>query len=170
MHQQVREYAAHKLVGRHYPSVVEVGGRWINGGVRDLVDCDTYVSLDLYDGDGVDVVADVCDWKPDAPVDLVICCEVIEHAPEPQAVVEACVGMLAPGGTLLLTCAGPDRAPHSGLDGGPVREDEHYRNIKPAEMKRWLADLDADVEYHADRGDLYAFATKAEKPKRRAAK
>lgn len=170
MHQQVREYAAAKLTGRQFGSVVEVGGRWINGGVRDLVDCDSYVSLDLYDGDGVDVVADVCDWKPDAPVDLVICCEVIEHAPDPEGVVAACVAMLAPGGTFLMTCAGPDRAPHSGLDGGEVREDEHYRNIKPAEMKRWLADLDAEVEYHKDRGDLYAFATKAEKPKRRVAK
>lgn len=160
MHEEARSYVARIVTGQPYASVVEVGGRWINGGVKDLIEHKEYTSLDLHEGAGVDVVADVREWKCPAPVDLVVCCEVIEHSEDPQAVVAACLALLAPGGRLVLTCAGPDREPHSGLDGGPVRDEEHYRNIDPADMEKWLDGLDdVEVEYHPNRGDLYATAT-----------
>lgn len=159
MHAEAREYVARTVPGRHYRTVVEVGGRWINGGVRDLISATTYTSLDLHPGGDVDVVADVCEWTPPVPVDLVICCEVIEHAPDARGVVEACVKMLAPGGRVVITCAGPGRAPHSGLDGGQVRADEWYANVEPEDLQSWLAGLDGvEVEHHASRGDLYATA------------
>lgn len=157
MHTEARDYVATVATDRHYPRVVEVGGRWINGGVRDLVDSHTYISLDLHPGGDVDVVIDVRDWRPPAPIDLVICCEVLEHADDAEAVVAACTRMLAPGGRFVMTCAGPGRDPHSGLDGGPVRAGEHYANIEPAEMKGWLDALgDVQVLHYPTRGDLYA--------------
>lgn len=157
MHAEARGYVAGVVAGEAYTAAVEVGGRWINGGVRDLLDCAGYTSLDLHPGPGVDVVTDVCDWTPPAPVDLVVCCEVLEHAPHAEQVVKSCLAMLAPNGRFVMTCAGPDREPHSGLDGGPVQPDEHYANIDPEEMRTWLAELDdVEVEYHPSRGDLYA--------------
>lgn len=158
MHPEARTYVENLVAGRLFPAVVEVGGRWINGGVRDLIAHQSYLSLDLHPGAGVDLVVDVRDWTPPGKVDLVICCEVIEHAEDPRGVVEACAALLVPGGLLILTCAGPHRAPHSGLDGGQVRDGEHYGNIEPDDMAKWLAELDAKVEYHPSRGDLYASA------------
>lgn len=157
MHPEARGYVARIVVGAHYPKVVEVGGRWINGGIRDLVSCESFTSLDLHPGADVDVVTDVRDWTPPAPVDLVICCEVIEHAHDAEGVVAACLAMLAPGGRFVMTCAGPGREPHSALDGGAVRDGEHYANIEPAQMKEWMDQLDeVEVEHHPGRGDLYA--------------
>lgn len=159
MHAEAREYVAGIVTGQHFPKVIEVGGRWINGGVRDLISCETYTSLDLYPGGDVDVVADVRDWAPPEPVDLVICCEVIEHADDAAGVVGACVKMLASGGRVVVTCAGPGRDPHSALDGGQVRPDEHYANVEPDELRSWLDSLgDVQVLHHPSRGDLYATA------------
>lgn len=159
MHTEAREYVARTVGGQHFRTVVEVGGRWINGGVRDLFTATTYTGLDLHPGGDVDVVADVRDWTPPTPVDLVVCCEVIEHADDARGVVEACAKMLAPGGRVVLTCAGPGRAPHSGLDGGPVRPGEFYANVEPDELRNWLAPLaDVEIEHHPSRGDLYATA------------
>lgn len=155
MHAEALAYATGWLANRSYGAVVEVGGRNINGGVRHLFDAGTYISLDLHDGPGVDVVADCRDWKPDQPADLVICLEVLEHAPDPAGVVAACVSYLAPGGRLLVTAAGPGRAPHSGLDGGTVRAGEHYANIDPYELRSWLAGLD-DVQVVQQGPDVYA--------------
>lgn len=157
MHTEARTYVAGVVAGAHFPAVVEVGGRWINGGVRDLVSCETYTSLDLHPGGDVDVVIDVRDWRPPGPVDLVVCCEVIEHAEHAEGVVAACLALLAPGGRFVMTCAGPGRDPHSALDGGTVRPGEHYANIEPAEMKAWLDQLDdVQVLHYPTRGDLYA--------------
>lgn len=156
MHAEAREYVARTVGGQHFGAVVEVGGRWINGGVRDLFTADSYTSLDLHPGGDVDVVADVRDWTPPAPVDLVICCEVLEHAEDAAGVIAACVKMLAPGGQVVITCAGPHREPHSGLDGGAVRPDEYYANVEPDDLRAWLDGLDdIEVEYHQNRGDLY---------------
>lgn len=157
MHAEARGYVARVVTGETYDAAVEVGGRWINGGIRDLLDCRTYTSLDLHPGPGVDVVADVCEWTPPAPVDLVVCCEVLEHAPEAEAVVKSCLAMLAPNGRAIFTCAGPSRPPHSGVDGGPVQAGEHYANIEPDDLSAWLSELvDIEIEHHAARGDLYA--------------
>jgi SAM-dependent methyltransferase len=119
-------------------TVVDVGGRNINGTPRGLFPAAAYTAVDLQDGPGVDVVADCRQWHPPASVDLVVCCEVLEHAPDPRAVVRSCVDYLKPGGRLVLTCAGPGRAPHSGHDGGGVRPGEHYANISPVELRLWL--------------------------------
>ena len=138
-------------------AVVDIGGRDINGSPRRLFPNARYTTVDLYDGPGVDQVGDCRDWAPPEPVDLVIVAEVLEHAPDPAGVVAAAVGYLASGGRLVLTCAGPGRAAHSGHDGGAVRDGEHYANIDPAALLGWLAGLDElAVTYEPGPCDVYA--------------
>lgn len=141
--------------------VVDAGGRDVNGSPRLLFPGSTYLVIDLEDGPGVDVVGDARHWRPEAPVDLVLSVEVLEHAPDPEALLRAAWECLAPGGRLIVTCATDPRAPHSGHDGGPLRPGEHYANVAPEDLKAWLADWDdVEIEVHPDRGDLYACAVK----------
>lgn len=109
-------------------AVVDAGGRDINGSPRHLFPASRYIAVDLYPGPGVDVVADIRDWQPPTVVDVVVCAEVLEHAPDPVGVLAACRRMLRPGGRLLLTAAAPPRLPHSHVDGGAPRPGEHYAN------------------------------------------
>jgi SAM-dependent methyltransferase len=162
LHDAARQYIASVVAGQTYARVVDVGGRDINGGVRELIDAGTYLSVDLEAGPGVDVVADCRFWEPPWKASLVVCAEVLEHAPKPREVVDACIGYLRTGGRLIVTCAGPGRAPHSGHDGGPVTDDEHYANIDPDELEKWLAeDLEAvRVRYNGIAKDVYATGIK----------
>lgn len=142
-------------------SVIDAGGRDVNGSPRLLFPGSTYLVIDLEEGPGVDVVGDARHWRPDAPVDLVLSVEVLEHAPEPAALLRAAWECLVPGGRIIVTCATDPRAPHSGHDGGPLQRDEWYANIAPEDLKGWLADWDdAEMEVHTDRGDLYATAVR----------
>lgn len=110
--------------------VVDVGGRDVNGTVRALFpDAESYTSIDLQPGFAVDVVGDFVEWDPPHPVDTVICCEVLEHAPEWEAIIVHAYDILNPGGLLILTCATDGRAPHSGIHGGALFPGEHYYNI-----------------------------------------
>ena len=159
MHASARNFVGGVVSGRVFGRVVEVGGRDINGGVRDLVACAEYLSIDLESGPAVDAVVDCRDWSPPWPADLVICCEVLEHSPDPAGVLGACAGYLRSGGLLVVTCAGPGRRPHSGHDGGRVRPGEHYANIDPAWMRGALSGMDdVVVEYRAGVCDVYATA------------
>jgi SAM-dependent methyltransferase len=162
VHDAARQYVATVIAGQRYARVVEVGSRDINGSIRELVDAATYVGIDLEPGPGVDVVADCRFWEPPWPASLVVCCEVLEHADDPAAVVKACIGYLKVGGRLVVTCAGPGRVPHSGHDGGPAHDGEHYANIHPADLEKWLAeDLEAvRVEFRAIPCDVYATGIK----------
>lgn len=161
MHTAALNYVRDQIGGRHFGTVIEIGGRDINGGVTDLFTCDRYVSLDLEPGPGVDVVADAKTWRPTLPADLVICCEVLEHEPAQRDLVLAAVDYLKPGGMLLVTAGGPGRAPHSGHDGGPPHPGEPYGNLDPDHLRAWL-DLvgctGVDVVYNARPCDVYGVA------------
>lgn len=162
MHVEAMAFVA-RTAQRFMPvgAVLDVGGRDINGSPRVLFPSSSYLVIDLEDGPGVDVVADARQWRPDLPVDLVLSVEVLEHAPDPAALLEAAWECLVPGGRLIVTCATDPRAPHSGHDGGLLRSGEHYHNIEPEELKGWLDRWDdVEMEVHADRGDLYAVARK----------
>jgi hypothetical protein len=120
-----------------WDSAVEIGSRNINGSVRRLFPDTLYTGLDIVDGDGVDVVTAATDWKPVRQVGCVVCCEVLEHDPSPDLIVGHAASWLELGGHLIVTCAGPGRAPHSAVDGGDVRDGEHYRNVGIDELCWW---------------------------------
>lgn len=162
MHQQ-----AYDWVAAHVPApraggptaVLEIGSLDINGSVRPLFPhAEHYHGLDLVAGDGVDEVADASQWTPPRTYDVVVSAEVLEHAPTWREILTMMWTATAPGGTLLMTCAAPGRAPHSAVDGLEVREGEHYANVSPADVRelvdQWGVETWA-IEWATDRGDLY---------------
>jgi SAM-dependent methyltransferase len=105
-----------------------------------------YLGVDCVDGNGVDVVADGAEYQPPFEPDCIVCCEVLEHAARPQALVNRLAQVLSPGGTLIITCAGPGRAPHSAVDGGRLRLGEHYCGIRANDLGRWLINAGLEVQ------------------------
>jgi SAM-dependent methyltransferase len=144
-----------------FESVLELGGRAVNGSVRRYFNGARYLSVDITPGREVDVVADATTYRPEDRFDAVVCTEVLEHVEDPDGFVATAWGSLRLGGVLILTMACPSRAAHSGVDGGPLRPGEFYRNVDPDLLARWLVGWkDAEIETHEDRGDMYAVARK----------
>jgi hypothetical protein len=163
MHHQAYEFIAARVrdLGR-VRFVLEIGSRNVNGSVRGLFDAEHYIGVDVMPGPGVDVVASGRDYVPDASPDVVVCCEVLEHTAEAGAIVAHALSLLPVGGVLLLTAAGQERAPHSAIDGGPLRSTEHYRNISIDDLEQWLASSDdREIVHDPVAGDVYARAVKA---------
>jgi SAM-dependent methyltransferase len=119
-------------------SVIEIGSRNINGTVRTLFPNAAWIGLDLHPGPDVDVVCDMLEYTPQDVVDLVVCCEVLEHAEQWEKMITHASWWVKPGGLLLITCAGPGRAPHSHIDGCQLRENEYYGNIDPQMLRSSL--------------------------------
>lgn len=119
--------------------VLDVGGRDINGTVRDLFP-GSYTVIDLEPGPNVDVVGDVTEWDTDERFDVVVCCEVFEHTDKWQAIIDRAGELLRPGGRLIVTAAGPGRMPHSAHDGEELRDGEWYANVTALELIDALAD------------------------------
>lgn len=146
--------------------VLEFGSYDINGSARDAfseVSDEDWFGIDLQDGPRVDEVADAADFRLAVPADLVICCEVLEHTPRVREIVQSAWENLMVAGYFLVTCAAPPRAPHSAVDGGPLREGEHYRNVEKTELVFALRDAGfrpVRLEHDTKRGDLYALAQK----------
>lgn len=160
MHHQAISYVAQFSTDATV-KVLDIGGRDVNGTCRPLFPRADYLAVDLRDGPGVDIVADVTTWNTRRRFDLVVCTEVLEHCPDWQALVVAAAKFLRRGGRLILTAAGPGRAPHSAHDGGNLRAGEHYANIEPAELAAVLGDLkfqDIDVRHVGE--DVQATAVK----------
>lgn len=160
MHPEARAWVAAHASGT---VVVEVGGRNINGGVRDLFRGSDYVAVDMVDGPGVDVVGDFLDYTPPRKADTVVCCEVFEHTSDWPKLVRHAAEVLKVGGRLIVTAAGPDRAPHSAIDGAEVREGEFYENVDPGKLKSTLGRHFKDVTVDVAGSDVRAVATKGRK-------
>lgn len=126
----VRKFSTHDAI-----DIIEIGSRDINGTVRPFFPLANYIGLDLYAGPCVDVVCDAEQYQPDSLVDLVICTEVLEHAPTWRELIRVGASWLKPDGRMIITCAGPGRSPHSHHDGGALREGEYYANLSPEAVK-----------------------------------
>lgn len=169
MHEAASRFV--QSVVEHVPigPIVEIGGRNINGTVRPLFAAiGPYASIDLYAGRGVDLVGDVCALDPAqtarrlfgrATVTCVVCCEVLEHATQPARICQWAQRILTKGGVLILTAANPQRFTHSGIDGGPLHEGEHYRGVSAAALRRWLTGFQS-VRMTTAGADIYAVAWK----------
>jgi len=158
MHPAVREYVAEHLPGE-YESVLEVGSRDINGGVRDLLAPEAaYIGVDLREGPGVDVVADFSAYRHPERVDVVLCLEVFEHTPEWREIIDSAHRNLKPGGTLIVTCATTRRPPHSAVNGGALPPGEHYANVAQDELNLALSRGFCQVSSEVKGTDLRACA------------
>lgn len=93
--------------------VIELGSRNTSGaGVRQFFTGTQYIGIDAVEGPDVDVVANAATVRPSKPVDLVVCCELMEHTPYWREILNNAFLALKPGGRLILTCAGPGRGVH----------------------------------------------------------
>jgi Methyltransferase domain len=160
---------AYEWVAKHATSdpvtVLDLGGRNINGSPRDLFpNATVYTVLDVVPGPGVEIVADAAVWYPgERRWQVVVCCEVFEHAFQWPAICRTAWRALGPGGRLIVTTAAPGRAPHSGVDGGPLHPGEYYANIHRRSLQAALqvagfTDIETDVQPASH--DLRAVAVK----------
>jgi SAM-dependent methyltransferase len=119
--------------------VLDLGGRDVNGTPRRLFNrAAAYVSVDMRDGAGVDIVADAADLHLKDRFHVVVSTELLEHTPRGEAIVAAAHRHLTPGGVFLATMAGPGRAPH-GASGEPrLPRGEYYRNVEPEALEGWI--------------------------------
>lgn len=147
-------------------SVLEFGGRNINGTVRVLFDGRvSYTSIDLVGGSGVDHIGDAVSYVPTSTPDTVVCCEVLEHTPKWPFIVRNAKRVLGDKGVLILTCACEPRAPHSGVDGHALslgfHKEEYYGNVDPMELGTVLENAgfkEWDLEVDDIAGDIRVLA------------
>lgn len=82
--------------------VVEIGSKQYGSTVpwRKFFRTAEYIGVDMEEGEGVDMVADIAQEDADVPEDahLVICCSVLEHVKRPWIAAQNIERMLAPGG------------------------------------------------------------------------
>lgn len=144
MHEAVIEYVSSEIADRDLNRdkirVLDLGGRDINGTTRPLFDLvDSYVSVDIADGPGVDIVSDAADLDLGERFDVVVSTELLEHTERAAEIVIAAHRHTRPGGVFIATMAGPGRSPH-GASGGPWPSvGEFYCNVSPDELGEWLA-------------------------------
>jgi SAM-dependent methyltransferase len=122
------------VTGKH---VLEVGALNVNGSLRAHVEAlkpATYHGIDIQPGPGVDLVVSPNNEMGDRAFDLIICTEMLEHAPDWRAAVANMKQALKPGGWLLLTTRSV---------GFPFHEypGDHWR-FSAADMQRIFADFD----------------------------
>lgn len=146
-------------------SVLDLGGRNINGSARDVFPNATdYTVLDIIDGAGVDVVADAAEWDPPRTWDVVVAAEVFEHTSVWPAICATALKACQPGGRFIATMAGPGRPAHSAIDGQfRLFPGEHYRNVAADELRAVLEQAgwtDVVVDSRPSPADTRAVATK----------
>lgn len=144
--------------------VLDLGGRDINGSIRDLLPAATWAGCDIEPGPGVGFVHDCTrPWPDDGPLfDVVVSTEVLEHVERWPDLLATCAEALAPAGPqfLFVTCASDGRPQH-GAAGGPVPlPGEWYSNVPPGTLHQALTGRfrQVAVEYRRDPGDAYAWA------------
>jgi hypothetical protein len=144
--------------------VLDLGGRDINGSIRDLLPAAKWTGLDVEAGPGVDLVHDATTPWPEGfdRFDLVVCTEVLEHVGKWGALLRTASQALEPGGPemLFVTCASTGRPEH-GASGGPrPLPGEWYGNVSPGALRDALSGLFrySHVEYRANPGDAYGWA------------
>lgn len=143
-------------------TLVEFGGRNINGTALDHWPNADATVLDIAPGPGVDVVADAATWVPDREYQVALSAECFEHTSVWREITATAFKALASGGVFIVTCAGPGRHPHSGVDGGRrLFKDEFYANVSTDELGAVLTDCGfVDVVLDSLGEDTRAWARK----------
>jgi SAM-dependent methyltransferase len=131
--------------------VLECGSYDINGSARSLFEDCEYIGLDWRPGPGVDVVGLVHEYQPDAPFDVVVSTEMLEHDPYWSASLRRMAEALRPGGVMMLTWASPLRPEHE-THTAPVAQ--HYQGLHPLDVRDVVAPYFQTVQAGLARGDL----------------
>lgn len=123
MHESVQQFVQQVRPDPTGKRVLEVGSRNVNGSIRPhFAGARIYYGIDVEPGDGVDGVTSV---EAEAAAqrrlglsergfyDIIVSCEMLEHARDWQAAFRAMAELLVPGGHLLLTTRGPGFPRHN---------------------------------------------------------
>jgi len=139
--------------------VVEFGSKDINGGIRDIFNCE-FVGVDIEAGPGVDVVCDASKYAPPRLADMVVCVGTLEHTPDSRSILHNAYSILKDGGVLLVMAAN-NWLPHSAVDGKWLIGEytEWYKNISYDELGDWLLIFNMSTIYVSG-PDIYAIARK----------
>lgn len=129
-----------------FKKVLEVGSKNINGSPRKYFWFCNYTGIDLSMGKGVDVVARLKNlffgsYYEFKYYDVVLSCEMLEHDETWEDSLMIMNTILKPGGLLLITCAGPDRAEHGTKRTSPQDSPDttdYYRNISTEDFRSVL--------------------------------
>lgn len=162
MHREAHIWLQQQSVNLKGLKAIDLGGRNVNGSIRELFDPVSWTAVDYVAGNGVDIVADIRSFWPDDRYELVVCTEVLEHVDVPAFVIDTMVRCAAPGATLLITAAAEPRVPHGMAGSVPIPVGEHYRNVDPRALRDQLRPLVASIDeltHDARHGDVYLRAT-----------
>jgi trans-aconitate methyltransferase len=143
-------------------SVIEIGSRNYNGTARDHFPAAHWIGIDISAGPCVDVVCDAIRYEPQSPVDLVIACEVFEHASNWRDIIERSATWLRPGGRMIVTCGGTGRRPHSADGDTEMKPFEWYCNVSKRALfdaMRFAGLIDIEVIDNAHDSDTYGTGT-----------
>jgi hypothetical protein len=168
MHQEAYEGFAYMLSASLVPRMelvygLDVGGRNVNGSVRELLPGVQWAGMDIADGPDVDIVGDASrdDWDFSQIYDIVIATELFEHTPNWRAIIKNMASWLDPAGPQLFiaTCASVNRRAHGASGEMWPPEGEWYQNVTKDELESELIKHFKVVEvvWNPSPGDLYAF-------------
>lgn len=148
MHTAAEEWVRGSVVGWGDVKVaLDLGSFDINGSVRRILGPEWGVlGIDARPGPGVDRVLEGhrITVQEFGNFPLVTCCEVFEHDPWWSLTLRTLWYLVAPGGLMIVTCAGPGRAPHE-LDCSPGNT-RYYENRTLADVLGGLDEKACRVE------------------------
>ncbi len=170
MHPSVYTFAEDQLpevVSENFiKDVLEVGSLNVNGSLRDYVrslgdepyfGIESYVGIDIQDGDGVDIVMPAEDLPKrfSEQFDLIICTEMLEHAENWREAINGMKHVLNHGGYIFITTRSP---------GFPYHEypGDHWRYTKE-DMYKIFRDFDVIVcidDHYPDHPGVFLVAEK----------
>jgi SAM-dependent methyltransferase len=163
MHVEAHEWVE-RFANNRKLEAIEFGAKDINGSIQPLFPKAKWTGVDIADGPRVDVVADAATYEHPVQADLIVSCEVFEHAPGWRDIINNSFRLLKSGGEAIFTCAGRHRPPHSAVDGSfELKPGEHYANVDENEMIAVMGAvgfIDIQVEYIPVPGDVRAYGRK----------
>ena len=116
MHREVLDWL--RKIRKAHPALFD-GGYVLECGagnntypIRGLFPLSRYTGLDVHGGPGVDVVGLVHEYQPEQQFDLVLSLQMLEHDPYWRKSLQKMTEFLKPGGSLILTFAGPGYPVH----------------------------------------------------------
>jgi len=145
MHKEVKRFCL--SVKNDHPQffqnsdVLDCGSLDINGNNRWLFDDCNYLGIDIVEGENVDIVTKVHDFKMDFHFDCIISTEMLEHDEDFAASLNAMFNFIKPGGLLLITAAGYGREEHGTHEikpGDSPLTNNYYCNISVSMLLQGL--------------------------------
>lgn len=138
MHQQAHDAVARMaqqlgLRSLDHISILDIGGRNINGALRHLfLRSAQWTVLDNVAAPEVDIVADARTWNPTRQYELALCTEVFEHVEDWRSILRM-AAFAAP--IVITTCASTGRPVHSCTGQAMLPVGEWYGNVAVEELE-----------------------------------